>query len=247
MQLTLVSHYLDKPPEFARLIDELQASLTRMLGSFFCPYELAQVHGTIIGLEGTQVADGLRSENFLRYRNEERFIDFAGLLHFLCNDFAGFAIRIGGFSATEDYGFTSQSRHPFLRSFSLQQEIAVAMGWPFQGGTVSLALDQLRRSIQHFGVLHKWHRCADDVDNDYFFVLGRINGAMPEELRLATENKLREQLSRRERLLLPIDRDALSFVAYREPQLPLASSRVRRVTDTDLTADVLCGMNAERD
>lgn len=123
----------------------------------------------------------------------------------------------------------------------------MAIGWPVQDATVSPALDQFRRRVQHFGLLHKWHRRPDDVDNDFFFVLGRINGVMPEERRLAIDQQLREQLSRRGPFLLPLNCNTLSFVAYRDPQLPLASSRAYRVTDAHLTADVLCAMSAERD
>jgi hypothetical protein len=246
MQLTLVSHYGEKPAEFARLVGELQGSLAWSLGDCFCPYEVPQVHGTIIGLEGTQAGGCVRSENFLRYRNETRFIDFAGLLHFLRTDFTGFKVRVGGFDVGEDYGFTSQGRHPFVRSFSLQQEIAVAMGWPIQNEKFSSALDQLRRQMQRFGLLHKWHRKADDVDNDFFFVLGRLDGVLSEERRWATEQELREQLGRREPFLLPINRDALSFVAYRDPQLPLASSRIFRIASADLTPAVLSAVYDEQ-
>ena len=239
MQLTLVSHYQDKPPEFSRLLTELQASLTRTLGDAFCPYELAQIHGTLIGLEGTESAERVWNTNFRRYRNEQRPIDFGELLAYLRNNFSGFIIRIGGFTAAESYGFDSQGRHPFLRSFSLQEEIAVAMGWPFRDGAISSALDQLRKRLQRYGLLHKWQRRPNDVDNDFFFVLGRLTGAVPAEARQAAENDLRDQLSRREPLLLSLSRDSLSFVAYRDSQLPLASSRARRLTETGLTAEAL--------
>jgi hypothetical protein len=245
MQLTLVSHYLEKPPEFARLLQELQASLSRMLGDSFRSYELAQVHGTIIGLEGVEIGEGIRNENFLRCRHEEKWMDFDGLLAFLRTEVAGFSIRIGGFKAADDYGFVSQSQHPFLRSFSLQKEIAVAMGWPFQGGMISPALNNLRRRLQLFGVLHKWHRRPDDVDNDFFFVLGQIKGALPAKTRKAAENELRGQFSRREPLLLPFNSDSLSIVAYRDSQLPLGSSCARRLTDPDLTGDCLRETYAE--
>ena len=239
MQLTLVSHYLEKPPEFARLLDEFQTSLTKMFGGAFYPYEAAQIHGTVIGLEGTESADGVWNANFRRHRNEERPIDFDGLLAFLWNDFAGFTLRVGGFKATEDYGFISQGQHPFLRSFSVQEEIAVGMGWPFRDGAISLALDQLRKRLQRCGLLHKWHRRLNDVDNDFFFVLGRLTGSIPDEARRAVENELRDQLSRREPLLLSLSRDTLSFVAYLDSQLPPESSRARRLTETGLTAETL--------
>jgi hypothetical protein len=197
------------------------------------------VHGTIIGLEGTEATDGVRNENFLRWRHEERRIDFAGLLALLRSQFAGFTARIGGFSAAVDYGFLSQGQHPFLRSFSLQRDIAVAIGWPIQDGAISPALDQLRRDLQRFGVLHKWHRQPDDVDNDFFFVLGRVNEALRNERRSAVEQELREQLARRKPLDIVVAPAALSFVGYHDPQLPLTSSPSARLTDPGLTAERL--------
>ena len=121
------------------------------------------------------------------------------------------------------------------------------MGWPVQNGTASPALDQLRRQLQRFGVLHKWHRRPEDTDNDFFFVLGRLNETIPDEKRSAIEQGLREQLARRKQLLLPLTPDALSFVAYEDPPLPLTSSRPIRLTDPALRAERLHEMYAMGD
>src|SRR5688572_11696268 len=121
MQLTLVSHYREKSPEFARLIGDLQQSLTQALGGGFVPYSIEQVHATLVGLEGIRIGGRIRNENFRQLRGEERCIDFEGLLNWLHSAaFPTFSVQVGGFKSREEYGFTSQGQHPFLRSFSIQ-------------------------------------------------------------------------------------------------------------------------------
>jgi len=46
------------------------------------------------------------------------------------------------------------------------------MGWRADGVN---ALDALRRSFNRLNVWHKWHQDSADVDNDFFFVLGRVD------------------------------------------------------------------------
>jgi hypothetical protein len=244
MQLTLVSHYGEKPSEFARLITELQTSVSRCLRSFRC-YEPRQVHGTLIGLEGVRMENGIRNENFFRHRGETRPIEFSGLLTFLRHDFHGFEICVGGFEAERDYGFTSRGQHPFVRSFTFQQQMAVAMGWPTRGSAFSSELEEFRRGVQRFGVLHKWHRAPGEIDNDFFFVLGRSEDVIPENTRRDVEQELREQLRAREPLQLPVNRQTISLVAYQDAQLTPASSRIFRLTDADLTPDALAAVYRE--
>lgn len=240
MQLTLVSHYGPKPAPFAALLRELQSILVARLGPSFSPYALGQIHGTIIGLEGTPVGGGMRNDNFHRLRGEDRHMDFAGLLDFhhavtgpLCH------VQVGGFRAERDYAFTSQGLHPHLRSFSLRGQVAVAMGWPVEGGvTFPSSLDQWRRRLQQFGLLHKWHRGEADVDNDFFFVLGRVGEGMSQKHGADVEQQLREHLVRRP-LTLPITRDSLAIVAYSDPQLPPATSQAWPVDHPALTAELL--------
>ena len=176
MQLTFVSHYGPKPAPFVEKIRLLQSMIAEQLGGRFEPYTVEQVHGTVIELEGARFETRIRNENFRRFRGTERFIDFQGLLDFLrTQPESDWDVRIGGYDLACDYGFTSAGQHPFLRSFSIRGEIAVAMGWPQSLGTVVPSLDELRRAFQQFGALHKWHQCESDVDNDFFFVLGRVS------------------------------------------------------------------------
>ena len=145
MQLTFVSHYGPKPAPFVEKIRLLQSMIAEQLGGRFEPYTVEQVHGTVIGLEGARSETRIRNENFRRFRGTERFIDFQGLLDFLrTRPESDSDVRIGGYDLACDYGFTSSGQHPFLRSFSIRGEIAVAMGWPQSLGTVVPSLDELR-------------------------------------------------------------------------------------------------------
>jgi len=239
MQLTFVSHYGPKPVPFADKIRLLQSVITEQLGNRFKPYTVEQVHGTIIGLEGARFETRIRNDNFLRFRGAEQFIDFHGLLDFLrTRPEADWEVRVGGYDLACDHGFTSARQHPFLRSFSIQGEIAVAMGWPHCSGSCVPSLDELRRAFQQFGALHKWHQCESDVDNDFFFVLGRVAPDTESAERDAVQQIVREHLAAAPFQLL-VTRATLSFIAYLDPQLPPETSQTFRVNDQQVTASVL--------
>jgi hypothetical protein len=241
MQLTLVSHYGPKPPEFAVLVRELQQILLEALGERFSPYAIEQIHGTIIGLEGTPGERGVLSDNFRQLRNEERCFDFAGMLQFFRREFSGFDVQVGGFRANENYSFLSQQRSPFLRSFSVQSATAVAMGWPRDEATFPPSLDRLRRSLERFGALRKWAWREGEVDNDFYFVLGQIAGPLAEAERRSIESRAREWLSANSQTL-HVGHETLSFVAYSDLRVPLETSRAFRLNDSATTAESLAGV-----
>jgi hypothetical protein len=242
MQLTFVSHYGPKPAPFAEKIRLLQSIIAEQLGGHFKPYTVEQVHGTIIGLEGERFGNRIRNENFWRFRGAQRFIDFQGLLDFLrTQPESNWDVSLGGYDLASDYGFTSAGQHPFLRSFSVHGEIAVVMGWPHCAGTFVPSLDELRRAFQQFGALHKWHQRESDVDNDFFFVLGR----MPPDTELAkrdvVQQIIREHLAAAP-LQLPVTRATFSFVAYLDSQLPPVNSNTFNLNDQQVTASLLAGV-----
>lgn len=238
MQLTLVSHYGEKPREFRDLIQELQRPLLSTLGNNFLPYAVEQVHGTLVGLEGTATGNDVLSHNFLQLSGERRPFDFPGLLKFLRDDFAGFEIQIGGFHPDQDYGFTSQDKSPFLRSFSLRGPAAVAMGWPRQQNSYPLELDLLRRSLERFGALRKWAWRDGEIDNDFYFVLGQLREPIPQPQLLAVESDIRAHLSKSSHLLR-VGPETLSFVAYSDLRLTPETSRVLKLSDCAITAQSL--------
>src|ERR1700730_3315003 len=97
MQLTLVSHYGRKEPRLADLIRRTQDVLSENLKSSFRPYQMDQVHGTIVGLEGHHVSGGIRNRNWAEL-GEQRRVDYAKLLNFLRgHDFPTLDIQLGGY------------------------------------------------------------------------------------------------------------------------------------------------------
>jgi hypothetical protein len=245
VQLTLVSHYGEKPAAFTELIARLQQQLAQTLGDEFTPYSLQQIHATIAGLEGTPRGAEVLNNNFARHRRVERAMNFNALLDLLQSEHCPrLSIRIGGFAEEHDWKFMSNGQHPFVRSFSIQGQIAVAMGWPFEHEQVTDSLTKFRRTLETFGVLHKWHRIPADADNDFFFVLGRVQPSVSREKITRAETLMRRLLAQSP-VTIEVDRDTLSFVAYTDSQLPLESSRTWKVTDGCVSAQALADVYAE--
>lgn len=223
MQVTLVSCYGQKTQPMIDLIRFCQNELSKGLLAAFRPYELEQVHATLVGLEGYRQQDKIINRNFLERRHEKREMNLAAAIAFSQSDsLPSMTIRIGGYQPEVDYGFTSQGQHPYLRSFSVHGEIAVAMGWPVAGNTV---LDRLRRHFNTMNIWHKRHDTDVDVDNDFYFVLGCIDRRfVTDEHVTAVEGNLRQMLAATEPMRFEIDRSSLSIVGYLDKQLPLATS-----------------------
>lgn len=237
MQVTLVSHYGPKSGKVLELVRVCQRTLSEALGAAFDPYELEQVHGTIIGLEGTRAGGNIKNRNSEKLALADCDVDPDTLLQFLRTNLALLNIRVGGFRPEVNWGFTSQGRHPYSRSFSIQQEIAVAMGWPVEAGTFPLTLDTLRRSFNSLNVVHKWHKQPADVDNDFFFVLGRVERSSISETQVrAVEEEIRVLLASLKDTIFPVDRDTLSIVGYVDAQLPTATSLAFAINDPELDA-----------
>jgi hypothetical protein len=66
-QLTLVSLYGDKSKNFSAVITQWQQLDAQALGSAFTPYDIRQIHATIIGLERHQTS--AYNANFVSVRN----------------------------------------------------------------------------------------------------------------------------------------------------------------------------------
>lgn len=236
MQTTLVSHYGEKPEDVALYVKRCQDKLKTLLPYVFTPYELAQVHGTIIGLEGCQTNNQIENMNFREYRKEIRLIEPSQLLAFLrSSGIPSFDVQIGGYAETTNYGFHSQGKHPYLRTFSIQGLIAVAMGWPVDGSNV---LDDFRRSFNQFNVLHKWHKNESDIDNDFFLVLGQIDRESVTDARIAdVESRMRQYMANTRPVTVTVNQTSLQLICYLDTQLPLNTSRAYAVNDSELTSD----------
>lgn len=225
MDVTLAAFYGPKPLPLAALIVEAQRELRRLLGYEFEPYRLHQVHATIVGLEGAWIDGGPVNANFRRAHGRHVSMSLRRVLQ-IARVALPLTVRIGGYRRETDYRFASRGLHPYQRSFSIQGEIAVVLGWPFDGGDYSPRLGRLRRRFEEAGVLHKYHVSGGAPDNDLFLVLGRVAGhadreAMPE----VAEDALREWLASRDPLELALTVERLALVAYSDPRLPPGTSR----------------------
>jgi hypothetical protein len=243
-QVALVAYYGEKPPQLFNLITACQQQLKQALGAAFLPYEVAQVHATILGMEQSPAAPG-ENDNFVQHRRERRQMDFAGLLETVRTTTGlPLTIQLGAF-ADRPYPFTSRGCTPYDRSFTQQGDKAVLMGWPVdltRKGRQAYPeqLDVLRRAFQPFNFLHKYHRMPQDVDNDFYFRIGLIDNSLVTAARLLTvAADLRHYLSIRQPLRLPVGQEQLCFVAYQDERLPTASTRSWPVDHSDLTADML--------
>lgn len=257
-QVTLVALYGDKGDEFAAAIAACQRLVSEAAGAAFEPYELRQVHATIIGMERHHAP--ACNANFRKHRAREAAMDFDGFLSFLRScDFLPFDVRLCGFHRDE-MPFTSRERSPHERSFSLQGGKVVMIGWPERwsceadptGDTSALqrevaiyprTLDAIRRAAQHYGILHAYHQSPSDIDNDLFFRIGMlIPGVDTRATADSIEHAVRELMSARPVVRLPIGLGDLRIAAYEDDRLPLSSTRTWALTDPKLTGRVIEGL-----
>jgi hypothetical protein len=122
--VSLVAFYGDKPDAFASLIQKLQTYLAnhQLLQAKFIPYQLTQVHGTIIGCEGWKTDVGVVNQWFQEKRQETKYIDFAGLINYLNQQIElPISIRFGGYDRNTNYSFFSRDQHLYHRSFQLHE------------------------------------------------------------------------------------------------------------------------------
>jgi hypothetical protein len=244
VQVTLVGYYGPKPGELSELIRGCKDKVAGRLLSRFHPYDIEQVHATVIGLEGDRVGEGTLNRNFLELRQQRRPMNFEEFLVSLKSSAKlPMQIRIGGFRPHEKYPFTSRGQHPYFRSFSVRGEIAVAMGWPIKKepqkeDEYPESLHELRLELQQANVLHKYHgHPVDDKDNDFFFVLGRVDREHISDMVIQElEESLRAYLAGLRPIFVPLSKERLSVVGYLDPQLPRATSVPFSLTDERLDA-----------
>ena len=87
----------------------------------------------------------------------------------------------------QELPFTSRGQHLAERTFSVQDQAFVLMGWPAESlAGAGRPLDELRREMNAAGVRHRYHVRAADVDNDLYLVVGHHRGAPADVLARAT-------------------------------------------------------------
>lgn len=232
-KLSLVAFYGEKPVELINLICKLQEHLTshKLIQHKFIPYQLEQVHGTIIGCEGLTTDSGIISKWFYELRQEKKYIDIFGLINYLQHQVnLPITIRFGGYDRHKDYNFLSREQHLYLRSCQLQpvehQTIPVVMGWSWENSEITLAIDNLRRDLQQFNLLHKYHKNPDAIDNDFYLRLGTINQKLTLAERNAIATEIRNILEAQDPLYIPINLTDLALVEYQDLLLTPATTKV---------------------
>jgi hypothetical protein len=173
----------------------------------------------IFGLE-RKVGSPFYNANFSRYRGRDRAMNLEGILDYLrrCGYFP-LEVQVGGYGK-RDYPFTSRQASPYERSFSIQGDKVIAMGWPIRGKPFPQppatpawvqeakvyppTLDVVRRAAQAYGVLHAYHRALTDIDNDLFFRIGLLvdRTSLTERVNDTLESEVRQFLSMQPPLIL---------------------------------------------
>jgi hypothetical protein len=193
-----------------------------------------QIHATLLGLErlaGSQQDN----RNFAELRGERRDMDLAGVCWWVRQRLAEpLSIRIGGFAPYEE-PFTSRGEPPWARSFSLQGDKAVLIGWPVADEQFPSSLEQLRRGAQAFGVLHRYHARRGQRDNDFYLRMGTVeDGADPHDRDNAVA-AVREMLAAEPPLFTAVGSPEVSIASYVDETLPPATTRTSGLEDCDFT------------
>jgi hypothetical protein len=244
-QATLVAFYGQKRGPLGHLLRAWQDRLARSIREIgaeitFRPYPPAQVHATLLGLESLP-QPAMHNRNMLAFRGELRAMRLPELLGFILESgHLPFDAQFGGFE-DRDYPFRSRGARPFDRSFSIQGRTAVVIGWPVRAARDRRSsapewppvLDELRRSAQGFGVLHRWHRELSDVDSDLYLRLGLLDRELADSQRELVEQEMRRALSESPPAMVRIGPSDLAVVAYPDGEEALPIDRIEVVWLTD--------------
>jgi len=186
--ISAVAFYGPKAGRLRDLLTGVQAMIAEQVGADFRPYTLEQVHATLIALNGVREGGTVVNEYLLEHAGVRQEMDLPRVMDILARRFAvPLRVRIGGFRPEAAIPFTSRGRHLAERTFSVQGEAFVLVGWPADSlAGVGRPLDELRRAMNAAGVLHRYHVRPADVDNDLHLVVGHHAGAPAGALARAT-------------------------------------------------------------
>jgi len=185
--ITAVALYGTKTGELGGLLETVQALLGESLHDRFRPYTLDQIHSTVIRLDGVADAQAgvIVNRRYLEVTGIPRAMDHARALKILAAHLTPpLSIRIGGYAPDAAAAFSSRGQHPYERTFSVQGDAFVLVGWPVSTVTDGIPpgpLDDLRREMNDANIVHWYHRSSTDIDNDFHLVVGHHNGASQHE------------------------------------------------------------------
>jgi hypothetical protein len=186
--ISAVAFYGPKTGRLRELLTGVQALIAEHVGADFRPYTLEQVHATLIALNGVREGGTIVNEYLLEHAGVRRQMDLPRVMDILAQRFAvPLRVRIGGLRPEAAVPFTSRGQHLAERTFSVQGEAFVLVGWPADSlAGAGMALDELRREMNAAGALHRYHARPADVDNDLHLVVGHHVGAPAGALARAT-------------------------------------------------------------
>lgn len=221
--VTAVALYGTKTGALRSLLETVQAITGKRLRGGFRPYTLDQIHGTVIRLDGvTDRQTGLIvNQRYLELTGTPRAMDHARASEILAAYLTPpLSIRIGGYQPDTPATFSSRGQHPYERTFSLQGDAFVLMGWPVgtvMNGMSQRPLDELRRKMNDANILHWYHESATDIDNDFHLVVGHHNGASQYEITEAVRY-VRGYLARHP-VQIQVGVDQIAIIAANSPTL----------------------------
>jgi hypothetical protein len=177
----------NRPELFDRYIHWLQGRVEYHLGQWIAGGWLRlvppdQVHCTLFGLKADQ---GLVNRNLKKRWERLKAnapippMDLGGLTRFL-HELTFPTLQFGGFGPEAPNPY--DTRAPYDRGFDVRDDgLLVAIGWPVRWGVIQPALFNIRREIEQFHCVHKWHVDGLKPDNDGFLVLGELTARVWQE------------------------------------------------------------------
>lgn len=174
----------------------VQAMVAEHVGDAFVPYSMEQIHATLIAFNGVrdQCSGTVVNEYFLEHTGTSRTMDIDLAMSILAGFFARpLRARIGGYRPDDEIPFRSRGQHLYQRSFSVQGDAFVLVGWPT---AADLPLHRLRRDLNAAGLLHRYHAREGDIDGDMHLVVGHHRGA-PARVLDAAVTSVRDELAAR--------------------------------------------------
>jgi hypothetical protein len=177
--VSAVALYGPKAEPVRAMLAVVQALIARHIGDAFLPYSMEQIHATLIAFNGVLDPDTgeVVNEYFLEHTGASRVMDVDLAMRLLTERFARpLRIRAGGYRPGDEIPFRSRGQHLYDRTFSVQGDAFVLVGWPTEPG---LPLHRLRRDLNAAGLLHRYHARDDDIDGDLHLVVGHHRGPGP--------------------------------------------------------------------
>lgn len=242
-QATLVSLYGQKTKPLVQLIKTCTEIIQQSaLDRVFRPYNINQIHGTLIGMEKLVDQSKHFNANIWKDSGNKVEMDFTNLLPTLLKHLP-MTFRFGGFKPAFNR-FNSLGCLPFERSFQIQWATnrVTLIGWPHVNGdyTSTRCLNFLRHEIAE--TCHINHKYKND--NDLFLVLGEISSldkfseSEIENLHNAgnfIEKEIRDYLAVNE-LDVIIDEETVFIVQYEDESLSLNSTEPYCLSNKKLNA-----------